>query len=254
MLRRTLGLAAICLSLWAQAGPADRQKVDPAAEQRGRAAWQQFCINCHGNRARGTEQGPDLMRSVPVLKDRLGSELAPALKKSAIHTATLSQGQIADLSNFLKQRIEEDSHNRNPAREPNVLTGNAAAGKAYFNGAGKCSMCHSPTGDLAGAASRYDPVTLQQRFLFPRNGARQRLQPTQVTVTETSGAETIGTLVHVDDFTVQLRDAAGEYRSWNRTPDLKVEMRDPYAAHNELLDQYTDADIHNVVAYLATLK
>jgi cytochrome c553 len=194
------------------------------------------------------------MRSVPVLKDRLGNELGPALKKSAVHTALLTQAQIVDLSHFLKQRIEEDSHNRNPVREPNVLTGNAAVGEAYFNGAGKCGTCHSPTGDLAGVAKRYDPVTLQQRFLFPRNGARQRPQPTKVTVTDASGTSTTGTLVHVDDFTVQLRDAAGEYRSWNRTPELKVELRDPYAAHNELLDQYTDADMHNIVAYLATLK
>lgn len=247
-------LFATSVSLSAQAGPTNRQKVDPDAALRGRALYLQHCINCHGSRARGTDQGPDLMRSVPVLKDLLGSELGPALKTSAVHQTTLSQTQIVDLSHFLKQRIEEDSHNRNPVREPNVLTGNAAAGREYFDGAGKCKTCHSPTGDLAGIANRYDPVTLQQRFLFPRNGARQRMQPTQVTVTPGSGMKTTGTLVHIDDFTVQLRDAAGEYRSWNRTPDLKVELRDPYATHNELLDQYTDADMHNVVAYLVTLK
>jgi len=35
---------------------------------------------------------------------------------------------------------------------------------------------------------------------------------------------------------------------------LKVEIRDPYEAHNQLLDQYTDADMHNIVAFLETLK
>jgi mono/diheme cytochrome c family protein len=258
MSRRELAPVALfcasCVLLYGQAGPANRQKVDPDAAQRSRALYLQYCINCHGTLARGTDQGPDLMRSVPVLKDLLGSELGPALKKSAIHQAALSQTQVVDLSHFLKQRIEEDSHNRNPVREPNVLTGNAAAGREYFNGAGQCSTCHSPTGDLAGIANRYDPVTLQQRFLFPRTGARQRAQPIEVTVKQSSGVETKGTLVHIDDFTVQLRDAAGEYRSWNRTADLKVELRDPYAAHNELLDRYTDTDMHNIVAYLATLK
>lgn len=66
--------------------------------------------------------------------------------------------------------------------------------------------------------------------------------------------ETIGTLVRIDDFTIQIRDSSGDYRSWNRTPGLKVDLHDPYAVHNELLDRYTDADMHNVVAYLETLK
>ena len=58
----------------------------------------------------------------------------------------------------------------------------------------------------------------------------------------------------IDDFSVSLRDSVGEYHAWSRTAALKVELRDPYATHNELLDQYTDADIHNLVAYLETLK
>jgi mono/diheme cytochrome c family protein len=137
-----------------------------------------------------------------------------------------------------------------------VLTGNAAAGKAYFDGAGKCGTCHSPTGNLAGIAKTYDPLTLQQRVLFPRAGGRGTppIRPTQVTVTPASGSAVTGTLDRIDDFTVALKDSAGEYHSWSRTPALKVELRDPYAAHNELLDQYSDADIHNLVAYLETLK
>jgi len=244
---------AACASLSAQPGPTGRQKVDPAAEERGRKVYLQFCINCHGSLARGTDDGPDLIRSVPVLKDYLGSDLGPALKRAANHKMDLSQAQIVDLSHFLKQRIEEASHNRNPAKPPNVLTGNAAAGREYFSGPGRCSTCHSPDGDLSGIGKRYDPVTLQQRFLFPRTGTR-RVQPTQVVVTEASGLQTTGTLVRIDDFTVQIRDPSGDYRSWNRTPGLKVDLRDPYVAHNELLDQYTDTDMHNIVAYLETLK
>ena len=130
-----------------------------------------------------------------------------------------------------------------------MLTGNLEAGRAYFNGAGKCNSCHSPTGDLAGVGRKYNPVDLQQRFLFPR-----RSKPLQVTVTPAGGQPVTGTLERIDDFSVSLREASGEYRSWKRGPDLKVEIRDPYATHHELLDQYTDTDMHNVVAYLETLK
>ncbi len=51
-----------------------------------------------------------------------------------------------------------------------------------------------------------------------------------------------------------LRDAAGDYRAFSRVPGVTVEVRDPLAAHRELLDQYTDEAIHDVVAYLWTIK
>ncbi len=140
-----------------------------------------------------------------------------------------------------------------------MLTGDPKAGAAYFNGAGGCNHCHSVTGDLAGIASRYEAPALQQRFLFPRviafsrNGLAEA-KPVTVTVTEATGKSTSGTLLRMDDFNVSLRDADGNYHAWKRTPQLKVEKHDPYATHDALLDKYTDTDIHNVVAYLETLK
>jgi cytochrome c oxidase cbb3-type subunit III len=246
-------LFLLTTGLYGRQGPADRPAVDAAAAERGGRIYSQYCINCHGSLAKGAEGGPDLIRSVVVLRDRLGSELGPALKKLPAHPSNLSQAQTVDLSHFLKRIIEATAKNRNPTQPPNVLTGNVDAGRAYFNGAGKCSACHSATGDLAGIGRRYDPVTLQQRFLFPpRTGRGSR--PTQVTVTPQSGPAVSGTLVRIDDFNIALRDAAGEYHGWRRTPSLKVEIRDPYASHTELLDQYTDKDIHNLVTYLETLK
>jgi cytochrome c oxidase cbb3-type subunit III len=249
----------LAATLWGQAGPT-RPDVDSAAADRGKRVYLQFCVNCHGTQAKGTDDGPDLIRSVAVLhdvlQDKAGSELALALKKLANHKGDLTQAQVRDLSQFLKQRVEDTVKNRNAQRPPNVLTGNAAAGKVYFEGEGKCGACHSPGRDLAGIAKRYDPLTLQQRLLFPRSGGRGTppVLLTQVTVTPPSGPPVSGNLDRIDDFSVSLRDSAGEYHSWSRTATLRVELSDPYAAHNELLDQYTDADIHNLVAYLETLK
>jgi mono/diheme cytochrome c family protein len=240
--------AATAVCLWAQPGRTDRQKGEPAAADRGRRIYLQHCINCHGSLAQGTDQGPDLVRSVTVLHDTLGSEIGPALKTLPNHKADLAQAEIADLSHFLKQRIEYVIQNRNPQQPPNVLTGNPDAGRAYFNGAGKCAGCHSPAGDLAGIGRRYDPMTIQQRFLFPRP------RPVQVTVTPPGGPPVSGTLDRIDDFAVSLRDASGEHRAWKRVAGLRVDLRDPLQTHHVLLDQYTDADMHNVVAYLETLK
>jgi hypothetical protein len=143
-----------------------------------------------------------------------------------------------------------------------VLTGDAKAGAAYFNGEGKCAACHSPTGDLAGVGKKYSPVNLQQRFLFPQGGGRGgrggRGSPAgkqiTVTVTPASGGAITGTLVQLDDFNVALRDGSGEYYSFKRTPSLKVLKNDPFVAHVELLDRITDKNMHDVVAYLESLK
>ena len=249
----SLAAAILAATLSGQAGPT-RPDIDRASADRGRRVYLQFCVNCHGNLAKGTEEGPDLIRSLVILHDRDASELGPALQKLPDHKRDLAPTQLVDLSQFLKQRIEETVKNRTAATPPNVLTGYAQAGRAYFNA--KCAACHSPSGDLKGIASRYDPFTLQQRILFPRSGGRGSPEPLRprATVTPASAAPVSGALERLDDFFISLRDAAGGYHSWTRGPDLKVEIQDPYAVHDRLLDEYTDADMHDIVAYLETLK
>jgi mono/diheme cytochrome c family protein len=259
---RWLGAGALILCvvvhLCAQAppgpGPGDKQVVDAAAADRGKTTYIAECVTCHGPKARGSDNGPDLVRALTILRDRYGSEIGPFLRKghptqSGKPSATFTQKQVEELSHFLKQSFNETLRSSPAYRVQNVLTGDPKAGAEYFNGAGQCSGCHSSSGDLAGIGRKYDPPTLQQRFLFP-----QRTKPVTVTVTPTSGAAVSGTLVRLDDFNVSLRDQSGEYRSWKRTPGLKVAKSDPYATHVELLDKYTDKNIHNVVAYLESLK
>jgi mono/diheme cytochrome c family protein len=244
-----LVVGSFCQHAFGQAGPYVRQDVDLAAADRGKRVYTQFCINCHGASAKGTEQGPDLIRSPLVLRDRLGDQIGPALKELANHKADLTKAQVTDLTHFFKDQIEATAKNRNPERPPNVLTGDLEAGRAYFNGAGKCNTCHSPSGDLAGVGNKYSPVDLQQRFLFPR-----RSKPIQVTVTPSGGQPITGTLERIDDFSVALRDSSGEYRAFSRGANVKVDVNDPLATHSQMLDVYTDQDMHNVVRYLESLK
>ena len=255
------GLAAVAalvafvgVHAFAQGGPYERQRIEIAAADRGRAVYAKHCINCHGSTAKGTDRGPDLIRSTVVLRDRLGNGIGPALKPSASHQSTLSQTEIVELSHFLHQRIEAVASNRNPRGPLPVLTGDPEAGRAYFNGAGGCSRCHSPTTDLAGIATRIaDPANLQQRFLFPslRAGSGRQVE---VTVRVGQSAPVNGALVRMDDFFVSLREPSGEYRAFNRSPGVTVSVQDPLSAHYELLDRYTDDDMHNLTAYLARLK
>ena len=243
-------------------GPADKQVIDEAAALRGRKVYAAECITCHGTHARGGDRGADLVRSEIVLHDRYGSTLGAFLRKGhptqTTPAAQLTDAQIRDLSHTLHQEVYNTL--RAALEIGNVLTGDPKAGETYFNGAGRCSTCHSPTGDLAHIASRMDPPALQQTFLFPGGGRGRRgpgsapAIPVTVTVTPASGAPITGTLVEVDDFNVSLRDASGQYHSFERTASLKVAKHDPVQAHHDLLDRYTDRNIHDIVAYLETLK
>lgn len=233
---------------------------DPVAAERGQKLYLPSCSFCHGAKATGGDTGPDLLRSTIVLHDDKGELVGPV-----IHTGRPDRGmppfpsftdaQLADIAEFLHQRVELAA-NRGTYKLLGVVTGNAQAGEAYFNRAGKCSTCHSVTGDLAHIASRIEPADLQQRMLYP--GARgyepAAPRPAAVTVTLPSGKSITGALHMLDDFNVSLYDANGDYRSFAIGPGVKVEVEDKLAAHRKLLDQYTGADMHNLLAYLVTLK
>jgi len=252
----------------AGAGPSDKPVVDPAAADRGRRTWASECINCHGTQARGGDNGPNLVRSVIVLRDRYGSELGPFLKKghklqSGATGASLADAQVQDLAHFLRQRVN-DGLRGSPLFQPqNVLTGDAKAGAAFFNGDGRCTTCHSPTGNLAGIGTRLEPIDIQQRFLFPGGGRGGRGRggapapnpnAVRVTVTPPNGAAVSGVLIQMDDFFVSLRAEDGTPRTLRRVPGMKIDRQDPLAYHVELLDRLTDKNMHDIVAYLETLK
>lgn len=254
-------------------GSADSHVVDAQGADRGRKVYIAECITCHGPKARGgseglppNQQGPDLIRSLIVLHDRYGDEIGAFLAKghrlqSGRPATSLTKQELGDVAHFLHQSVYYTLRGGPDLKIQNVLTGDPKAGAAYFNGKGRCGTCHSATGDLAGIGNKYDPPTLQTKFLFPRSVgvARPGSRPTTpkpVTVSVTpQGGETIeGVLDKLDDFNVSLRDGQGNYRSFRITPNVKVVKNDPAAVHVELLDQYTDKDMHDIVAYLETLK
>ena len=248
-------------------GPADRPLVDPVMVDRGARLWAADCVTCHGASARGSDSVKSLLRSDLVLSDRGGNLLGPFLKKghqtqSGKASASFTDREVNDLMQFLRQKINDTLRGSPVFNVQDILTGDATAGLAYFNGAGGCTACHSASGDLAGIATRISaPVDLQQRMLFPvaargrgaRGGAPIRTTVT-VTITPASGAPINGVFVDEDDFYVSYRDTGGAIRSMKRTPGMKVVKQDPLQAHRELLDRITDKNIHDLVRYLETLK
>lgn len=238
--------------------------VDQAAAERGRKIFVPTCGFCHGNDARG-KSGPDLVRSTLVLHDSKGNLIGPVVHNGRPNQGmpafpSLTSAQIADISAFLHSRAAAVS-NRFSYKIGDIVTGDPKKGEAFFNGAGHCSNCHSPTGDLAHIANQYTPVELQRRMLYPAPNLLDLYMgkkvkpaaPTKVTVHLASGETVSGILDHMDEFSVSLHDSSGWYHSYSRK-DVTVDVQDPRAEHLKLLPEYTDADMHNVLAYLETLK
>lgn len=236
------------------------KKTYPASlVAQGETLFRQDCSFCHGRDATGGETGPDLTRSKLVTADVNGEKISRIVRNGSpdkgMPPFDRSDQQVASLVAFIHTRQQSEmassgpkgSGGRKGVDPEDLQTGNLEAGKKYFEGPGGCVNCHSATGDLAGIATRYKGLELEERMLYPRHAK------SKVTVRPGPGQEISGTLAYLDEFTVALTNAAGGYQSW-RTRDVKYKVDAPAEAHVELFSKYTDDDVHNLMAYLQTLR
>jgi cytochrome c oxidase cbb3-type subunit 3 len=253
----------------ADAAPPRRQDFpkrppgDPAAIERGKALYGVNCTFCHGADTRGGDGGPSLLRTATVLDDQHGELIGVVVKNGrpdrGMPKFSFRDEQIEDIAAYIHTFTAAGyDESRNPP--PSIVVGDAKAGAAYF--ATKCASCHSPDRDLKGFSAKFDdPKAMQQAWLMPGSGGRGaasspvKAPPETVTVTLPSGEKVTGVLDRLDDFVVSLTQTDGTHRSFRTTGNTPaVEVHDPLQPHKDLLRVYTDADIHNVTAFLVTLK
>ena len=230
--------------------------------QRGQGLFAANCGFCHGRDAMGCETGPDLTRSTLVAEDVRGDKIIPLLHTGRVDKgmppSTLPDGDLAAIVAFVhdaKTKADSLEGNRRNVDPSDLQTGNVQAGQQYFNGAGGCATCHSPTGDLAGFATRYQGLQLFQRMLNPGGrgrGGESRGTPV-ATIRLPTGETVTGKVAYKDEFNIAITDGSGYYRSWP-TSKVKVTVDNPLDAHIAQLGKYTNDDLHNVLAYLQTLK
>jgi len=242
------------------------QEYGPELVDAGRARFASDCGFCHGREATGGSGGPDLTRSELVAGDVRGNQLGPMIRAgrpdNGMPAFPLDDEALAAVVAFIhhqKGEADELSGGRQPVVAEDLRTGDAAAGRRVFDTS--CARCHSaagdPAGDLAGdldgIARRLQGLELLQQMLYPRGGRGGGPAPPTVTVTLPSGGTVTGPLAHRDEFTIALTDDDGWYRSWS-TDTVTFTVDDPLEAHVELLGRYTDGDMHDVLAYLQTLR
>jgi mono/diheme cytochrome c family protein len=227
---------------------------DAAAAKKGEPLYKQNCATCHGENARGA-QAPSLVRSVTVLHDEKGEEVGPVIKAGRPGMPpfpSMSQDDIYSIAQYLHLQVELAANRGTYAQTygdlRNKVTGDAKAGEAFFKA--NCTGCHQANGDMAKIGSKFGQAAqLQSRFLWPAG-----FGPGTATVTTETGAKVTGTISREDDFGISITDAAGEYHYFSKTGKVKIDVADKLDGHRKLLPKYSNADIHNMTAYLVTLK
>ena len=248
------------------------QFIRPLASQdllvRGKSLYDANCAGCHAVDMRGvlSRGGPNLLRSAVTMDDQRGELIGATMSK---HTPPLNLvgDDIVAVSEYIHSILATmGSQGSPPGRIPtglqlNVLVGDAQAGKAYFDA--HCASCHSATGDLKAIGGRYeDPRSLQNAWVAGTSSSnpfagRASEVGRAATVTMPNGNKIEGKLARRDDFAVILTLADGTRRTIAIEDGVKVVVADPQAAHKQMVLELDDAEnknMHDVTAYLATLK
>jgi cytochrome c oxidase cbb3-type subunit III len=248
------------------------QFTRPLASQdvlaRGKALYETNCAGCHAADLRGTPTGIPLLRSGIALSDQHGELVGKAVASHNPKINLVEVDSVAVAEYIHSVLATTGGQGSPPGRNPvgvqlNILVGDAKAGEAYF--AKGCANCHSVTGDLKGFATKYpDPRALQNAWVAgaaagnPFGGRGGGGAGNPVTVTMPDGKKLEGKLIRKDDFLVVLTLTDGTRKSIVRNGDVpKVEVKDPNEAHKKMvlaLDDPENKNLHDVTAYLATLK
>jgi len=250
-----------------EASPAARLVPPTAAPQAyaaeliaaGRTRFAANCGFCHGPEATGGSGGADLTRSTVVAADERGDRIGTLVKAGRAEAGmpafpTLADSDLAAIVAFIhdqKTKAEAATGGRRSVEVSDLQTGNARAGRRYFESA--CTRCHSATGDLAGVASRIEGLALLRRMLYPTGQAGAPARRPTAVVSTRDGENVTGAVVYRDEFTIAVTEAGGQYRSWP-VDRVSVTISDPLQAHVDQLAHYTDATMHDVLAYLHTLR
>jgi cytochrome c oxidase cbb3-type subunit 3 len=262
-----------------------RPLADPTVIEHGKTLYGINCRLCHGPDLRGGDMGGvNLLRSALVLSDQDGERIFPVVTQgrfpqgsAPMPALALPADDVKAIAAYIHSVAAKGARQGGPPPGPpielNIVVGDAARGRKYFGVS--CASCHSPTGDLQGLATRYpEAMQLQNTWVAGRPGFARAPgapaalgapsapappprppKPVTVTVTPRDGQRVEGRLDRIDDFIVALIQADGTRRTFRREGELpKIEISDPLDGHKKLLVKYTDGDVHDVTAYLVTLK
>ena len=235
--------AGVCLSavgLSAQAPDAVKNPLEgnPAAIDAGRQIYASVCQACHGSEARG-DRGPALTGALH--HGNSDNEIFRTVRGGIQGT------QMPPFAQFTADQIwQVMAYIRSLSGTPNAsdtTPGDANAGRAVFDGKGGCRTCHQS--NLEGVGLKPAQET---RSAIVSPGQRPI-----VTVKTKDGHEYRGLGLNNDTFSLQLREASGQLRSFAKS-DVTITVDQKSIMPWDFGRKLTGAEINDVVAYLKTLS
>jgi alcohol dehydrogenase (cytochrome c) len=241
-MRSTITLTVfVCSGLYAQNIPdAVKNPFDgnPAAIDAGRQTYASVCQACHGSEARG-DRGPALTGAfrhggsdTEIFRNIRGGIQGTQMPPFAQFTSD----QIWQVMAWLRAA--------SGASEPDTAPGDAAAGLAIFDGKGQCRTCHQA--DLSNIG-RLSAQQLRAAVIKPGQ------QPI-ITVKTRDGREYRGLRRNNDSFSVQILDASGQLRSFEKSPATTITVDTKSIMPADYGKRLTSGEIQNLVAYMKTLN
>jgi putative heme-binding domain-containing protein len=208
------------------------------------------CIQCHG-RDGDQISGVDLRRGL-FRRSTTDEDLARVITNGApggMPAFRLQPAELTGLVAFIRARFDTTAA---------VRVGDAARGRAVFEGQGMCATCHRVNGrgprvapDLSDIGVARAPAALERSIRDPSTGMMPINRP--VTIVMKDRTTIHGRRLNEDTFTVQIIDDKEQLRSLAKRD---IELMDVGTASTMpgYANRLTADEIADTVAYLLTLR
>ncbi len=268
--RQALDPAILSLTVLALAASApdrlaaqDPRPLSQSELVQARVHYVASCARCHGVEGLGGE-GPPLARArLPRAPDdaslmRIISVGIPGTGMP--RSRWLNEDELRLVAGYVRSLAPASG-------TPETLAGDPARGRALFEEEG-CARCHTVGGfgtgrgpDLTEVGGRRGPGYLREAILDP-GAALPRGQTAissdfvdylMVRVVDADGNETRGMRMNEDSYTIQLKDARGDLRSFYKPSLRELDKLFDRSLMRSYRDDLTDEEVDDLVRYLMTL-
>jgi putative heme-binding domain-containing protein len=253
---RALLLVSVGLALFAAPASAQLLTVDHPGQYtqedigRGGLFYNANCFQCHG-RDGDQISGIDLRRGL-FRRSQSDEDLAQTITRGTpggMPAFKLDPAELTAIVAFIRAGFDTSA---------SVRVGDAAKGRAIFQGKGECLMCHRVAGkgprsapDLSEIGIARAPAMLERAVREPTSALLPINRPVRIIMRD--GKTIRGRRLNEDTHTVQLIDEKERLVSV-----VKKDMRSMDVAKESAMPAYagklTDSEIADVVAYLLTLR
>ena len=248
-------LLLYCVCAMRAQGPTDptpQPEATPADLEAGQRIYRTQCAYCHGTRGEGgrgaTLARPRLLRAPDDLA--MFQVIAGGIPDSEMPGHWLSAREIWQVVAFVRTlgRVV-----------PQKVAGDPAKGQTLYIGKGGCSRCHTVGGrggaigpDLSDIGARRSVEYLRDALVQPEAVVPDGFLEVQLVARD--GRHITGIRLNEDAFSIQIRDLAGDFRSFfkNELAELnKLRGRSPMPSYAGV---FTTGEREDVLAYLDSLR